>query len=244
ILHTDNTWQAFSFSVLVSQYPLDLAVDYYGSVWASLNPNNGGGLLVFNRYNNEWVRLTDQFDTGGLPSRNVRSMALDKSGYMWVGTDNGIAYFPSPSQVFSPKPNAVRPIFEGRYLLNGEKITAIAIDGGDRKWIGTEDGVWLFNSLADELVYNITQKNSPLPSNEIIDIEINPVSGEVFFATPNGIASYRTDATEGGNFKSVKIFPNPVTGNFSGTVGITGLATDAMVKITDISGKLIWETQA
>jgi hypothetical protein len=35
-------------------------------------------------------------------------------------------------------------------------------------------------------------------------------------------------------FQTIKIFPNPVTPEFMGTVGISGLATDGIVKITDI----------
>ncbi|HEY9045605.1 MAG TPA: T9SS type A sorting domain-containing protein, partial [Ohtaekwangia sp.] len=95
------------------------------------------------------------------------------------------------------------------------------------------------------LIYNFTAENSPLLSNVILDIEINQQTGEVFFATDKGIVSFRGDATEStSTFESVKIFPNPVTSNFSGSVGIKGLATDATVKITDVSGKLIWQTQA
>src|SRR5690606_41429032 len=86
---------------------------------------------------------------------------------------------------------------------------------------------------------------SPLPSDHIIDIEIDPTTGEVFFVTDKGIASYRSNSTEStSRFASIKIFPNPVRKNFSGEVGISGLATDAIVKITDVSGKLIWQGQA
>jgi hypothetical protein len=95
------------------------------------------------------------------------------------------------------------------------------------------------------LVHNFTTDNSPLPSNIVRDIEIDGTTGEVFFVTDKGIVSFRSDATASQNsFASVKIFPNPVTRDFNGTIGISGLATDAVVKITDISGKLVWEVQA
>jgi hypothetical protein len=111
--------------------------------------------------------------------------------------------------------------------------------------MGTERGVWLFSPSGEELIYNFTIDNSPLLSNVILDIEINHHTGEVFFATDQGLVSFRADATESDfQFQTIKIFPNPVTPEFNGTVGITGLATDAIVKITDISGKLIWETRA
>jgi len=111
--------------------------------------------------------------------------------------------------------------------------------------MGTERGVWLFGPDGQSQVYNFTTANSPLLSNVIRDIAIDGKSGEVFFATDEGLVSFRADATEStSTFQTVKIFPNPVSAEFAGTVGITGLATDAIVKITDITGKLIWQTQA
>jgi hypothetical protein len=239
LLKPDNTWQSFAFPIAAARYPLELTVDLFGNTWMVLNPAQGGGLMVFNREENTYRYLTDIDGVGQLPSKSVRSIAVDRDGYVWVGTDIGVAYF------FDPQDDAIKPIFESRFLLRDDKVTAIAIDGGNRKWMGTERGVWLFDPTGETLLYNFTTENSPLISNIIQDIEINGETGEVFFATDKGVLSFRGDATESTfGFQTVKIFPNPVTSNFSGTVGITGLATDAMVKITDISGKLIWQTQA
>jgi hypothetical protein len=119
------------------------------------------------------------------------------------------------------------------------------VDGGNRKWMGTSRGVWLFNPSGEALVYNFTAATTPLLSDSLLDIEVHPATGEVFFATSEGLASYRSAATlSTTSFQTVRIFPNPITRQFSGTVGISGLATDAVVKITDVSGKLIWQTQA
>jgi hypothetical protein len=111
--------------------------------------------------------------------------------------------------------------------------------------MGTERGVWLFDPSGENAIANFTAENSPLPSNTILDIDVNPSFGEVFFLTGNGLASFRADATESTEtFAAVKIFPNPVLNNFQGLVGISGLATDAIVKITDTAGRLVWQTQA
>lgn len=240
-----GTWQAYSFPLPAAQFPITLAVDYAGSIWAALNPLSGGGILVFNRDESSTAYLTSGTGSGGLPHRNVRCLATDRDGSMWVGTDNGLAYFPNPAAVFGTDINAVLPIFENRFLLNGEKVTAIAVDGGNRKWIGSERGAWLFGPGGDVMIHNFTSANSPLPSDNIHSIVINDQSGEVFLATDRGMVSFRSDATvSDGDFSSVKIFPNPVTSEFSGLVGISGLAQDAVVKITDISGKLVWQTYA
>ena len=246
LLKNDNTWEAFSFPlVAVSRYPTDLHVDVFGNVWMILSPANGGGILVFDKNANKSAYITDTAGSGGLPSEDVYSVASDREGRVWIGTAAGVAYFSNPSAVFGAGVNAVKPIFENRFLLRDEKITAIEVDGGNRKWIGTERGVWLFDPFGEKQIYNFNGANSPLLSDKIVDIEINSKSGEVFFITESGIVSYRSDATSSdGLFHTVKIFPNPVTSQFTGHVGISGLATDAFVKITDVSGKLIWQTQA
>ena len=93
--------------------------------------------------------------------------------------------------------------------------------------------------------FNFNAANSPLLSDKIVDLEINNQSGEIFFITDAGIVSFRSGATASdAAFHNVKIFPNPVTAEFNGQVGISGLSTDSFVKITDVSGKLIWQTQA
>lgn len=245
VLKNDNTWESFSFSGTAPRYPTHLLVDDYESVWMVLNPSQGGGITVFNRADNKSVYLSDVVNVGGLPSKAVRSIAMDRNGYVWVGTDIGVAYFIDPSRAFTPGFNAIKPIYESRFLLRDDRVTAIAVDGGNRKWMGTERGVWLFAKDGEQLIYNFTAENSPLLSNVIRAIEIDPQSGEVFFATDKGLVSFRSDATEAESaFQSVKIFPNPVTPEFTGVIGISGLAMDATVKITDSSGKLVWQMQA
>ncbi len=167
------------------------------------------------------------------------SVVVDKEDYVWIGTGKGVVYYTFAGE------DGIRPIVEGRFLLSEERVTALAVDGGNRKWIGTERGVWLFNDSGEELVYNFTTQNSPLLSNKIVDIEIEEQSGEVFITTDKGLISFRSDATTGKtSTEEVKIFPNPVNSGFSGVVGISNLYTDALVKIVDVSGKLVNQLQA
>lgn len=246
LLKTDNTWESFSFpSIAAARYPTNIEVDYLGNVWMLINPSNGGGVVVFNKTTGQSVYVTDVTNAGGLPGKSVYSIAMDRDGFVWLGTEKGVAYFPDPSRVFSPNANAIKPVFENRFLLRDERVTAIEIDGGNRKWIGTENGVWLFNEFGERQIHNFNTENSPLLSNRIVDLELNSHTGELFIITDAGIASYRSDATQGETtFNTIKIFPNPVTNQFGGQVGISGLVTDAIVKITDVSGKLVWQATA
>lgn len=236
-IHRLQGEQWTSFSTLASQVT-DLVIDHQGDLWLLPDPGAGTGLIAFDPDASQSRYITTGQGAGGLPSARVNAMTVDKEGYVWVGTDAGVAYF------YASNEDAILPIYEGRYLLQNEEITAIEVDGGNRKWIATNRGVWLFNDTGEILVRNFTSTNSPLLSDTLTDIEIDPHTGEVFFATDKGVISYRSDATEGDASQGIRIFPNPVASGFSGTVGIGGLPSDAIVKITDISGKLIWQTRA
>ncbi|HEU5146218.1 MAG TPA: two-component regulator propeller domain-containing protein, partial [Chryseosolibacter sp.] len=238
-LSNNGSAEPFSFGLPNEEKPFDTSTDGNGNLWIALSPSAGGGLIAFDVRNDKAYFKTDVVGQGGLPHENVNALAVDREGYTWIGTDAGVAYFLSPSQ------DALKPIYENRFLLRDEKITAIEVDGGNRKWIGTERGAWLFNDSGERLIDHFTKDNSPLLSDNIQDIEIDPQTGEVFISSDAGLVSYRSDATEASSaFEAVKIFPNPVHPGYSGLVAISGLTEDAEVKITDISGKLLWQARA
>jgi hypothetical protein len=245
VLRKDKQWESFAFTQAGSNYPLGILIDDNGYKWLRLDPQSTGGLLVFDDKGKRSRYLGTASGNGELPNSNVRCMARDQESQLWVGTDDGVAVFFNTFSVFSGSYSAFTPIFDSHRLLNDEFISTIKIDGGNRKWIGTHNGLWLFNAEGSELVANFTTKNSPLLSNNITDIEIQPTTGEVFIATDQGILSYRSGATEAGpEHTQVKVFPNPVRPNFDGLVGISGLAANAIVKITDIAGRLVYQTRA
>jgi len=159
--------------------------------------------------------------------------------------------FYSPSLVFTNEDFDAQQILveqDGyfQFLLETEAVTAIAIDGANRKWLGTESaGVFLMSEDGTTELQHFTAQNSPLISNAIISLAINQKNGEVFFGTDKGIISYKGTATEGAStHTNVYAFPNPVREGYTGSIAINGLVTDADVKITDISGALIYETKA
>jgi hypothetical protein len=166
-----------------------------------------------------------------------------------VGTDNGIGVIQCPQNVFNGGCEAILPIvpqgnFAG-YLFSGESVQSIAVDGADRKWVATHNGVWLISSDGEKIIEQFTQDNSPLLANDVKKIAIDGKSGEVFFATAKGICSFRSTATEGGESNSnVTVFPNPVPPGYGGTIAIRGLAANSIVKITELNGRLVYQTRA
>jgi hypothetical protein len=254
----NGTWQAFNFAGYVNtDYPVsDIVIDQQDQKWIVHNRNMG--LLVFNDNNtitntsdDQIKKLTNSAGNGGLPSSNIFSIAVDLDGEVWVGTDKGIAVFYNPENVFSGSNFDAQQILVDQDgfiqpLLESEIVTAIAIDGANRKWIGTQRaGVFLMSADGTTQELHFTEDNSPLFTNTINSIAINQNTGEVFFGTDKGIISYKGTATAGvEEDTSVVVYPNPVPENYSGYIGIKGLAANSDVKITDISGTLIYKTIA
>jgi ligand-binding sensor domain-containing protein len=258
-MRPDGYWQALSLSPYITTQAVgDLVIDDMGQKWIIIP--RGGGIIVYNDnntpetpYDDRKTKITAADNQGKLPSMGIYSLAKDKEGSIWVGTDKGVAVFYSPEMVFSGDNFDAQQIYveqEGitQYLLESEVVTTIAIDGADRKWFGTKNaGVFLMSKDASEQIYHFTRENSPLLSNNIYSIGIEPESGEVFFGTENGIISFRSTATEAPDYQpeeSITIFPNPVRPNYNGLIAIKGLVENASIKITDTYGNLVYETTA
>ena len=247
VLNSDGAWQSFQPSNNSARFSSEIIIPAAEDKWLRVDPDKGGTIVLYDDATNATSRISRNSNEGQLSSNQVNDMAEDLDGQIWLATSGGIIYFPSSFELLesNPKTFALRPIFEGFPLLADELITSIEIDGGNRKWVGTDNGLWLFSETGEAQVFRFTIDSSPLPSNNIIDIEIEDRSGEVFIATKKGIVSFRSTATPGtATHQQVKVFPNPVTKEFSGTIGISGLANSSIVKITDIAGKLIFETNA
>ncbi len=185
-----------------------------------------------------------------LPTNTVNSIAVDLDGDVWVGTQQGAVSFECGSNVFDPNCRGTRRIvtvddFNG-YLLETEEVRAVAVDGANRKWFGTNNGIFVQSPAGDQQIAQYTATNSPLFDNAITDIAIDPATGEVWIGTERGLQTLRGEATAGGRINSTQpyAYPNPVRPDYDGPIAIYGLARDANVKITDIAGNLVYEGTA
>ncbi|MEJ1236558.1 two-component regulator propeller domain-containing protein [Chryseolinea sp. T2] len=238
-------WTSYNIPVSRARYGQRIVVDDNDNSWMIIDPQQGGGIVVFNHHDGSARLLSDAPGEGALPSMTIYSLRLDRNGAMWIGTSAGVAYIPNAKATLQSPADAIKPIVDGRFALRDDAVTAIAVDGGNRKWFGTRRGIWLYSASAEQALGSFTASKTALPSDNILDIDINQLTGEVFIATDQGLASYRAAASEPLTTSGpVKIFPNPVPATFVGSIGITGTPANAIIKITDVSGKLVWETKA
>lgn len=179
----------------------------------------------------------------------IRYVTEDKNHDIWIGTNIG------PILLYKKEITSDNPIFTqvkvprndgtnyADYLLSGVDISCIAIDGGNRKWFGTNgNGIYVISNDCLTQTHHFTTSNSNLLSNNIESIAINEQSGEIFIGTDKGLCSYMSDANSPNSEMTkdnVWAYPNPVKPNYSGLITITGLSFDADVKIVTANGILV-----
>ncbi|HLP37387.1 two-component regulator propeller domain-containing protein [Lacibacter sp.] len=252
----DGNWQQFRVPFLIQDNMVGaVLIDDADQKWIKVP--QGNGLFVYNHGasiestgDDRWKWFQTGRGSGNLPSNAVNCMVKDKDGFIWLGTDKGIAIIQCPGEVFTTNGcEAFQPVVQqdnfAGFLFENEDVRAIAVDAANRKWVGTRNGVWLISADGEKVLERFTTENSPLLSNAIIRIAIDPKTGEVYFSTFNGICSYRAGATEASeNPDKVIVFPSPVPPGYNGSIGIRGLPENSIVKIVELNGRLVYQTRS
>lgn len=189
--------------------------------------------------------------TGALPNNDVTDIAKTLDGKLFISTTKGFSILNNPSSVkdatygnyntFRPK----IPFGENtEYVLGYTNISCVAVDGGNRKWVGTENsGIFCISEDGYSIVHEYNTENSHLISNKIIDLGFDETNGELFVITDLGLESIRVDASKGtDDYSNTIVFPNPVRPEFKGVVTIQGIKNNSDVKITDVAGQLVYKT--
>jgi ligand-binding sensor domain-containing protein len=254
VYQPDGKWTGFTNPFGMTDVGT-LEIDDIGQIWGTTK--NANGLLVYNpgssltsSTDDRWKQYKAGTGIGNLPSNQVNCAAKDKNGFIWVGTDRGIGIIQCVENIFTAAGcDALLPVVQqdrfAGLLFKDENVQTIAVDGADRKWVGTKNGVWLISATGEKVIYRFSTNNSPLPGNDISKISIDPLTGEVFIATNNGLCSFRSTATEAVTTQQkVLVFPNPVPPGYSGSIAIRGLTNNALVKITNLYGALVYQTRS
>lgn len=253
---SDGTWDSsFNFpEIRIADLVDKILITSRGDKWVNVPRNNQGsrGILVFNDEKKHNYVSTFSSGSSGTSIRSTQclSMAEDLNGTIWIGTAQGPIYCANPSNAID-RPDALTfshiilqdDAGENYVFLESEQINAIAVDGGNRKWLGTSgSGVYVISADGKETIDHFTAEEYPLYSNTIQSIAINHQTGEVFIGTDKGLISYQSESTEASeSYSNVYAYPNPVRPDFDNQVVITGLMANSNVKITDLSGNLIYQ---
>jgi len=262
MLEPNGTWHAYNITVGVVSNNVNevvaeqLLVDSHGYKWVNFPRDatyNRYHLVAFSdngtydNYGDDRLARIDMNVAAEVSSSSVYCMAEDLDGEIWIGTDKGVKVIYYPEKVFTGNSYPRNILLEQdgyvSVLFEYEQVTAIAVDGANRKWIGTSKaGVFLMSENGQEQLLHFTAEDNPLFSNQIESICIDQLSGEVFFATAKGLVSYRSTATAGfETYEENLVYPNPVPHGYAGMVAVSGLKSNSLCKITDSAGRLVWQ---
>jgi hypothetical protein len=256
ILKPEGTWIVYPLTI---DAPVagDIISTEKGQKWITLP--GGYGLFIIDDNNTPDVFTDDKArkltitDSDDKIINTVFSAAEDLDGNIWIGTDQGPVIYYNTDQVFDDDVRGYRikvPRNDGSgladYMLGTESVTSISVDGANRKWLGTKSsGVYLLSADGTTMLKNYNEQNSPLFSDSIASVAVDNLNGEVWFGTSEGVLSVRETAISGKQaYDNVYSFPNPVREDYEGNVTITGLMKDTQIKITDVSGNLVFETMS
>ncbi|AXO80549.1 ABC transporter substrate-binding protein [Olleya aquimaris] len=253
-IYSNNQWSSFSFQDVIPD-PFDengffdtvfddsgnffLGTHRFGIIGLNKNGNN----ITFNHLSEE---------EEGMPSPSVKTLTIDNNGQLWLGTDKGLRIVYNTDQFVNGEAEVdnIVVLDDGiaRELLFQQYITDIEVDGSNNKWVATLDtGLYYFSSDGQETIFHFTKDNSPLPTNDILDVDIDDVNGVVYIATDKGMVSYKSEASKPQvTLENAYVYPNPVRPNFniiSDKVKIRDLSENVNIKILDIEGNLVAEAE-
>lgn len=253
VLTAEGSWH--NFTIPGDNQIANITIDQQGYKWMTVT-GLGGGLVVYDD-NGTIADPTDDrsryISTGNseLPSNVTRTIKVDLDGNVWVGTAQGVVVFECGGSVFDSEVctgSRRKVVVDGivAFLLDTEDVSAIEVDGANRKWFGSRNGIFVQSPDGEDQVLRITSDNSPLYDDNIVALGYDGSDGLMWIGSNSGLQSLKTE-TLGATTKharDVYAYPNPVRPEYTGPIAIKGLAADANVKITDINGRLVYETTA
>lgn len=253
--YLDKNLDQFNIVPVANTYRAQGLMAKDGLLWIPVPLTNGGGLMVY-KYNFTPSQLNDDSykivnKDSGMPEDGVICFAIDKDDDAWIGGFTGLRVLSNVSNIFSETPK-VDPIIITQNNIPEElfkdlKIISIDVDSGNQKWVSVEGGgVFYLSPNGEKTISHFTKVNSPLPSDSVTDVKVDPKTGKVYFCTYDGIVVYQSDVVNvTSNFADVKVYPNPVvTAQFHGNVKITGLAEKTNIRITDAAGNVVHQAIA
>jgi len=260
----EEDWNTFNPipNIPNSDLYVGLFVDSRNWKWVTLQSNRriGRGLAVIetgdpsDSSEQRGVRLTSDFNNGNLPDEQVTAIIEDLNGEIWIGTERGIAKFVVPQFILDGGPNDIRAQWlinadttaSSPFLLRDIQVTAMAVNGSNQKWIGTSgEGIFLLNEEGNTILNQFTTSNSPLLSNTVQSLAVNPETGELFVSTDVGLIVFRDISTPAvATMDELKVFPNPFEYDRHDRIFIEGLSQETRVRIMGANGELIQTIEA
>ncbi|MCQ2074032.1 MAG: hypothetical protein MJY77_02435 [Bacteroidaceae bacterium] len=263
ILKSDGTWTGLYYKEIAGKPTFKhILFDNNNLIWTAATRYSPGLFCIDTKGTvlddkDDVCRFSGSFftnqDNVSVTVNDIFFFEKDLNGIMWIGTDQGIFILDNPDSFIKETNTVFKRIKIPRndgsgladYLLDNVYASAICIDAGNRKWIGTKNhGIFLIDNTDYNTLFHFTTENSPLLSDNILNIKIKEATGEVYIATDKGLCVFGGNAfksNENLEKSNITVFPNPITPETDCTVYVKGLAYNSTVKILNSSGRVVYE---
>jgi len=185
---------------------LELIEDRQGKLWIG---TESSGLRQFDPATGQLsIYRHDRGLPGTLSDNRVNSVHIDRSGTMWVGTQNGLNRFDAHTGGFSA--------LTQRDGLPGNAVGCILEDKAGSLWMSTNNGVARFNPQSGTFTNFSTAEGLPGPNLTGWGACFQSPSGEMFFGGFNGGTSFFPEAVADASsaprivLTDFRLFGNPV----------------------------------
>lgn len=254
---SSNQWKSYSFTDIIPDGFSDdsgfgdIVIDNDGTKWIGSHLN---GIIAFKESGSSFNLKNLSEESENMPSKSITALAMDNRNRLWIGTFRGLRVLYNTSNFFEDNDVQVEEIIISEdgvasELLFQQFISDIEVDGSNNKWVGTIGaGLFYFSSDGQETIFHFTKENSPLPSNDVIDVSLDRSQGIVYIATNRGLVAFKSggsSTTE--TLENAYVYPNPVRPTFNiveDKVKIKDISENVNIKITDIEGNLVAEAQS
>jgi signal transduction histidine kinase/ligand-binding sensor domain-containing protein len=162
---------------------IELVEDREGKMWVG---TESSGLRHFDPATGQLaIYEYDRNRPGTLSDNRVNSVHLDRSGTVWVGTQNGLDKLDPQTGSFT--------VFTQRDGLPGNAVSCILEDKNGNLWMSTNNGVARFNSRSKIFANFSTADGLPGPNLTGWGACFQSPTGEMFFGGFNGGTSFFPD---------------------------------------------------
>lgn len=109
------------------------------------------GILRYTIHNGSFERFTSDIDNlNSLSSNHINGMIRDRSGVIWMVTENGVCFYSSKSSKFNNRLSEKYSFTDMKELRN-QNITAITQTDDGRMWFGTDNSLLYTDRYNGEL---------------------------------------------------------------------------------------------
>lgn len=162
-----------------------MAVDKRNNIWIGTNEN---GLNYFNRSTNLFSYYKHQpSNPSSIPANNVKALLFNNDNTMWVGTHGG------GLSLFNESSGRFLRVNVSNSPTSNDLVYALAKDRQGRLWVGTLDGLFIYDHKSGRSTQLIKDKHGMALANPHVVALYVDSRERIWIGTDNGVSLYNQD---------------------------------------------------